>query len=207
MALYQRFEGRKVAPLNGVDEVMVVGHHLGQTAGGQGIQHPEAAVVGVGVLQGAPEVHLPHGGEPRLVEAGVGLVEAVEVQRLGLGQLVVGGGALTDEGTVLGGAVGRKVPQHPGLHRDALVDQLIHDVPVQPGDSGALVGHDLHKAVFLQALQHHPDEGAGRAEAGAERVFAQRAAGPQGQVDDLPLEDGVYFRIRFKLLFHCRFPV
>ena len=34
MALYQRFEGRKVAPLNGVDEVMVVGHHLGQTAGG-----------------------------------------------------------------------------------------------------------------------------------------------------------------------------
>ena len=37
----------------------------------------------------------------------------------------------------LGGAVGRKVPQHPGLHRDALVDQLIHDVPVQPGDGGA----------------------------------------------------------------------
>ena len=48
-------------------------------------------------------------------------------------------------------------------------------------------------------------EGAGRAEAGAERVFAQRTAGPEGQIDDLPLEDGVYFRICFILLFHCVF--
>ena len=47
----------------------------------------------------------------------------------------------------------------------------------------------------------------GRAEAGAKRVFAQRTAGPEGQIDDLPLEDGVYFRICFILLFHCRFPV
>ena len=51
VALHQRLKGGKVAPLDGVDEVVVVGHHLGQPAGGQGVQHPEAAVVGVGVLQ------------------------------------------------------------------------------------------------------------------------------------------------------------
>ena len=185
----------------------MVGHHLGEPAGGQGVQHPEPAVVGVGVLQRPPEVHLAHGGEPRLVEPGIGLIETVEVQRFGLGQLVVGGGTLADKGAVLRCAVGRKVPQDPGLHRDALIDQLVHDVPVQPGDSSAFVRHDLHQPVLLQPLQHHPDEGAGRAEAGAERVFAQRTAGPEGQIDDLPLKDGVYFRICFILLFHCRFPV
>ena len=111
MAFHQRLKGREVAPLNGVDEVVMVGHHLGEPAGGQSVQHPEAAVVGVGVLQRPPEVHLTHGGEPRLVEPGVSLVETVEVQRFGLGQLVVGGGTLADEGAVLRCAVGRKVPQ------------------------------------------------------------------------------------------------
>ena len=75
----------------------MVGHHLGEPAGGQSVQHPEAAVVGVGVLQRPPEVHLAHGGEPRFVEPGIGLIETVEVQRFGLGQLVVGGGTLADE--------------------------------------------------------------------------------------------------------------
>ena len=83
------------------------------------------------------------------MEPGVSLVETVEVQRFGLGQLVVGGGTLADEGAVLRCAVGRKVPQDPGLYRDALINQLVHDVPVQPGDSSAFVRHDLHQPVLL----------------------------------------------------------
>ena len=83
------------------------------------------------------------------MESGIGLIKAVEVQRFGLGQLVVGGGTLADEGAVLRCAVGRKVSQDPGLYRDALINQLVHDVPVQPGDSSAFVRHDLHQPVFL----------------------------------------------------------
>ena len=83
------------------------------------------------------------------MEPGIGLVETVEVQCFGLGQLVVGGGTLADKGAVLRCAVGRKVPQDPGLYRDALIDQLVHDVPVQPGDGGAFVRHDLHQPILL----------------------------------------------------------
>ena len=35
MAFHQRLKGREVAPLDGVDEVVMVGHHLGEPAGGQ----------------------------------------------------------------------------------------------------------------------------------------------------------------------------
>ena len=35
VALHQRLKGREVAPLDGVDEVVVVGHHFGEAAGRQ----------------------------------------------------------------------------------------------------------------------------------------------------------------------------
>ena len=74
MALYQRFEGRKVAPLNGIQQAPVICDHFRKPAAGDGVQHPEAAVVGVGVLQGAPQIHLVHGGKPCPVQGAVGLV-------------------------------------------------------------------------------------------------------------------------------------
>ena len=113
--------------------------------------------------------------EPRLVQQGVGLVQAVEVRRFSPGEGGVGLGPPPDEGPVLRGAVGGKIPQDLGFHRDALVNKLIHDLPVEAGDGGAFVGHDLDEAVLLQALQHHPDEGAGRTEPGAERILAQQS--------------------------------
>lgn len=48
--LHQRLKGGKVAPLDGVQQVAVVGDHLVQPAGGHGVQHTETAVIGVGVL-------------------------------------------------------------------------------------------------------------------------------------------------------------
>ena len=50
VALHQRLKGGKVAPLDGVQQVAVVGDHLVQPAGGHGVQHTEPAVIGVGVL-------------------------------------------------------------------------------------------------------------------------------------------------------------
>ena len=182
--------------------------HLGQPTAGHGVQHPEAAVVGVSALQGAPEVHLAHSREPCLVEQPVGLIQAVEVRVLGVGQLLVGGGPLPDQRPLLRGALGRKIPQDAGFHGCALIDQLLHNLPVQPGDGGTFVGHDLHQPVFLQPLQDHPDEGTRCPEPGAERVFAQQAAGADGQVDDLPLQHFINFGIRLVcLLFHSIYPM
>ena len=207
MPLHQRLKCGHVATLDGVDEVGVVCNDLGQPAAGDGVQHPEPAVVGVGVLQRPPEVHLPHGGKPGLVEQAVGLVQTVEVRVLGVGQGLVSSGPLPDERPLFRGAPGRKIPQHTGLHGGALVDQLLHDLTVQPGNGGALVGHDLHQPVFLQFLQNDPDERPRCPEPGAERVLAQRASGADGQVDDLPLQHIIDRGVCFvRLLFHSFVP-
>ena len=153
------------------------------------------------VLQRAKEVHFAHGGKPGLMEQAVCLVQTVIVRRFGLGQGRVGVGPATDESPLFRRAVGREIPQHPGLHGGALIDELIHDLPVEPGNGSALVRHDLHQPLFLQFLQHHPDEGAGGPKAGAERVLAQGAARPDGQVNDLSLQHLVNFSISF-VLFH-----
>ena len=50
VALHQRLKGGKITPLNGGNDVLVVGDHLVQPAAGHGVQHPETAVIGVGVL-------------------------------------------------------------------------------------------------------------------------------------------------------------
>ena len=146
--------------------------HLGQPAAGHGVQHPEPAVVGVGILQGPPQIHLVHGGKPCLVKAAVGFVELVEVRALCPGKGRVGGSPLPDQRPLLRGALRGKIPQDAGFHSSALIDQLVHDAAVQPGDGGAFVGHDLHQTVLLQLLQHHPDQAPGRAEPGAQRVLA-----------------------------------
>lgn len=86
------------------------------------------------------------------------------------------------------GCTGAKNPAIRGLPRRCARDQLVHDAAVQPGNGGALVRHDLYQPVFLQLLQHHPDRGARCAKAGTERIFAQRRAGADGQVNDLPLQ-------------------
>ena len=156
----------------------------------------------MGVLQGAPQVHLVHGGKPCFVQAAVHLVQLVEVRGLGARQRLVGVYPRTDLRPLRRGGDGGEVPQDAPLHGGALVDQLVHDAPVQPGDGGALVGHDAHQPVFLQFLQHHPDQGARRTEPGAQRVLAQRRAGTDGQVDDLPFQHSVNFGISLVLLFH-----
>ena len=107
------------------------------------------------------------------MEQAVCLIELVVVNLLGTGQRGVGIGPPPDECPLLRCAPGREVPQDAGFHGGALVDELIHDLTVQPGYSGTLVGHDLHQPILLQPLQHHPDHGARCPKAGAERVFAQ----------------------------------
>ena len=52
---HQRLKGGKVTPLNGIQQAPVICDHFRKPAAGDGVQHPEAAVVGVGVLQGAPQ--------------------------------------------------------------------------------------------------------------------------------------------------------
>ena len=129
------------------------------------------------------------------------LVQTVEVRGVGAGKGGVGVHPSADQRPLFRGAPGGKVPQDPGFHGGALVDQLVHDAAVQPGDGGAFVRHDLHQPVLLQFLQHHPDQAARRAKAGAQRVLAQRGTGPEGQVDDLPLQHGVNFSVGL-VLFH-----
>ena len=201
MPLHQRLKGSQVAPFNGVEQVAVVGDHLVQSAGGHGVQHPEAAVVRVGVLQRAPQIHLIHSRKPGLVQQAVGLVQLVVVRGLGPCKGFVGIHPHPDQRPLLRGAFGGEVPQDLCLHRRALVDQFIHDAAVQAGDGGALVGHDAHQTAFFQALQHHPDQGARCAEAGTQRVFTQGGAGTDGQVDDLPLQHRIDLSISF-VLFH-----
>ena len=135
------------------------------------------------------------------MEKAVCLIELVVVDLLGTGQRGVGIGPPPDERPLFRRALGREVPQDAGFHGGALVDELIHDLTVQPGHSGTLVRHNLHQPIFLQPLQHHPDHGARCPKAGAERVFTQRAARPQGQVDDLPLQYSVNFSVGL-VLFH-----
>ena len=175
--------------------------HFRKPAAGDGVQHPEAAVVGVGVLQGAPQIHLVHGRKPCPVQGAVGLVQLVVIRALHGGKGRIGLHPSADERPLFGGALGRKIPQDAGLHGGALVDQLVHNAAVQPGDGGALIGHDLHQPVFLQFLQNHPDHAAGGRKAAAQRVFAQQGAGADGQIDDLPLQHGVNFSIG-SILFH-----
>ena len=139
------------------------------------------------------------------MEQAVCLVELVVVDLFGTGQRGVGIGPPPDERPLLRCALGREVPQDAGFYSGALVDELIHDLPVQPGHSGTLVGHDLHQPVLLQPLQHHPDHGARCPEAGAEGVLTQRTARPQGQVDDLPLQYRVNFSVGL-VLFHNTTP-
>ena len=136
------------------------------------------------------------------MEQAVCLVELVVVDLFGTGQRGVGIGPPPDERPLLRRALGREVPQDAGFHGGALVNELIHDLPVQPGHSGTLVGHDLHQPVLLQPLQNHSDHGTRCPKAGAERVLAQRTARPQGQVDDLPLQYRVNFSVGLVLLFH-----
>ena len=176
-------------------------NHFRKPAAGDGVQHPEAAVVGVGVLQGAPQIHLVHGGKPCPVQGAVGLVQPVVIGLFRGGKGRIGLHPSADERPLLGGALGRKIPQDAGLHGGALVDQLVHDAAVQPGDGGAFIGHDLHQPVFLQLLQNHPDHAAGGRKAGTQRVFAQQGAGADGQIDDLPFQHGVNFSIG-SILFH-----
>ena len=76
---HQRLKGGKVAPLNGIQQAPVICDHFRKPAAGDGVQHPEAAVVGVGVLQGAPQIHLVHGGKPCPVQGAVGLVQPVVI--------------------------------------------------------------------------------------------------------------------------------
>ena len=103
----------------------------------------------MGVLQGAPQVHLVHGRKPRLVQAAVGFVQLVEVRVLDTGKGFVRVHPRTDLRPLRRGGDGGKIAQDAPLHSGALVDQLVHDAPVQPGDGGALVGHDAHQPVFL----------------------------------------------------------
>ena len=179
----------------------MVRDHLGQPAAGHGVQHPEAAVVGVGVLQGAPQVHFIHGGKPCPVQGTVGFVQLVVIRALHGRKGLVGFHPPADQRPLLRGALGREIPQDAGFHGGALIDQLLHNLPVQPGDGGTFVGHDLHQPVFLQPLQDHPDEGTRCSEPGAARVFTQRRAGADGQVNDLPLQHSIDFSISF-VLFH-----
>ena len=202
MPLDQRLKGGQIAPLDGVDQVVVVGDDLGQTAAGDGVQHPETAVIGVGILKRPPEIHLVHRGKPCFVEQAVGLVELVEIGRFGVRQRIVSLGPLADLCPLFRGAAGRKIPQDLRFHRRPLVDQLVHDVTVQPGDGRSLVGHDLHQPVLLQTLQDHPDHGARRTEPGAKRIFAQQCTGAQRQINDLPLQHRIDLCIGFVLILH-----
>ena len=72
------------------------------------------------------------------MEQAVCLVELVVVDLFGTGQRGVGIGLPPDECPLLRCALGREVPQDAGFHGGALVDELIHDLPVQPGHGGTL---------------------------------------------------------------------
>ena len=73
----------------------------------------------------------------------------IPVTPRGAGTGLVGVHPRTDLRPLRRGGVGGKISQNASLHGGALVDQLVHDVPVQPGDGGAFVRHDLHQPVLL----------------------------------------------------------
>ncbi len=173
---HQRLKGGKVAPLDGVQQVAVVCDHLGKTAGGHGVQHPEAAVVGVGVLQGAPQVHFIHGGKPCPVQAAVGLVQLVVIRALpwrqGPRRLPPACGSTP---AAPGCTAGRKIPQYAGFHGGALVDQLVHDAAVQPGDGGALCRARSSPARFPAAFAAPPGSGSAAHRTGLHSGFSLSA--------------------------------
>ena len=86
------------------------------------------------------------------------------------------------------GAGEDEIAQHHGLDRDALIDELVDDVVVKPGDDAALARDDLHQAVLLQALQDAAHRRAGEGKALAQIVLAEQIAGLVVKAQNLQLE-------------------
>ena len=128
------------------------------------------------------------GGEPELVEP------AVQLIKIAGGQVSPPDGlrhAVPEEPQALElqlVVLGAEILQHEGLHRQALVDDLVDDVQVHPGDEGPPVGLHRHQPAKPQLLEHAADGGPGHPEPGAQGVLAEELAGLQLQTQNLGLQ-------------------
>ena len=171
----------------------MIAQHIGHVAALDDVQRAKARVAGLRAAQPLPEEALVGRPEPDLVHGQIGFAEPVHVKmpgvrEIGLPQRLQLGIDKAHALRVRWGAGEDEIAQHHGLDRDALIDELVDDVVVKPGDDAALARDDLHQAVLLQALQDAAHRRAGEGKALAQIVLAEQIAGLVLKAQNLQLE-------------------